>query len=66
MIRRKAKLTGDGSPGFVLGWLIKAAPSGDESMLLVFEKAEDGRMQEVDPEHVMFDDGSPDIIPQIP
>jgi hypothetical protein len=63
MIRRKAELADTGEKGWCLGNLVKVAGNGDQSMVFVFESAQDQKVTEQPLNRIKFDDGQPDIIP---
>lgn len=67
MIRRAAVLIADSTKtGWVLAWLVKVDSSGTETMVLVYEKADDGTVSEMALSAIKFADGGPATIPEIP
>ncbi len=65
MIRRKAAMVGTGAQGFSLGWLVKKADDGNESMTMIFEDKTTGVVTEKPVIDVKFSDGSPDVIVEL-
>ena len=52
-------------PGFVLAWMVRIDPLGNQSLVVSFEQSVDGQVLEYPATTIKFQDGCPAILPEM-